>query len=238
MGPCSQWGCGAGKARCARMRWGSPCATSCRPARNTPAGRDMALRRLTIGVLAARLQLAHERRLKRDKADMTYVSGYGRGPRQASATGCRRPGTCAGQGDATVLNSFAVLLAALASFAFGAAWDGGARQALAGRQGSRARRAPLTATARRAPIPRCLSPGPCWPSWSGILLHRARGGLVPSPRTGAIAAAFPWLGFVTSTLEPPTAPSRAPRPRSADRRRARAGRALAPGQPFRRVGAR
>jgi uncharacterized protein DUF1761 len=105
------------------------------------------------------------------------------------------------QGDATVLNYFAVLLAGFASFAFGAAWYGAlAKPWLAAR-----------GLAPGAPQP-VLGPIPVayliallaelLMAWmlAGVILHLARGGLAPSPRTGAISAGFLWLGFVATTL--------------------------------------
>jgi hypothetical protein len=72
-------------------------------------------------------------------------------PRHSPPTGLAGPETCAGLGDVTVLNNVAVLLAAFASFAFGAAWYGTlAKPWLAA--GSRAN-GPQPVAARLGPIP-------------------------------------------------------------------------------------
>jgi Protein of unknown function (DUF1761) len=101
-----------------------------------------------------------------------------------------------------VLNYLAVLLAALASFAFGAVWYGAlAKPWLAARD-----LAPgVPPAARLGPIPLAYLLAllaELVMAWmlAGVLLHLARGGLAPSPRTGAIAAGFLWLGFVATTL--------------------------------------
>jgi Protein of unknown function (DUF1761) len=101
-----------------------------------------------------------------------------------------------------VLNYVAVLLAALASFAFGAAWYGAlakawlaARGAVDGQQ-EMARVGPI-------PIPYLIAFfAELVMAWmlAGILLHLARGGLAPGTRNGLISAAFLWLGFIATTL--------------------------------------
>src|SRR5262249_21001735 len=108
------------------------------------------------------------------------------------------------QGDATVLNYLAVLLAACASFAFGAAWYGALAKpwlAARGLDGN----APHPVPARVGPIPLAYLLAllaELVMAWmlAGVMLHLARGGLAPSPRTGAISAAFLWFGFVATTL--------------------------------------
>jgi len=101
-----------------------------------------------------------------------------------------------------VLNYVAVLLAALASFAFGAAWYGALAKAWLAARGdadgpqAMARLGPI-------PIPYLIAfLAELVMAWmlAGILLHLARGGLVPGPRNGLISAAFLWFGFVATTL--------------------------------------
>jgi len=103
-----------------------------------------------------------------------------------------------------VLNYFTVLLAGLASFAFGAAWYGAlARPYHAARgleQGT-----PQPAPPRLGPVPVAYLLAllaELVMAWmlAGVMLHLVRGGLAPSPRTGAISAAFLWFGFVATTL--------------------------------------
>jgi Protein of unknown function (DUF1761) len=101
-----------------------------------------------------------------------------------------------------VLNYVAVLLAALASFAFGAAWYGvlakawlAARGVVDGQQ-AMARVGPI-------PIPYLIAfLAELVMAWmlAGILLHLARAGLALGPRNGLISAAFLWLGFIATTL--------------------------------------
>ena len=101
-----------------------------------------------------------------------------------------------------MLNYVAVLVAAVASFAFGAAWYGAlgkawraARGAIDGQQ-AMPHLGPI-------PVPYLIAfLAELVMAWmlAGILLHLARGGLVPGPRNGLISAAFLWLGFVATTL--------------------------------------
>jgi len=113
-----------------------------------------------------------------------------------------------------VLNYVAVLLAALASFAFGAAWYGALAKAWLAARGdadgpqAMARLGPI-------PIPYLIAfLAELVMAWmlAGILLHLARGGLVPGPRNGLTRR--PSCG---SGLSPPrswsTTPSKAPRRR-------------------------
>src|SRR5215470_15233589 len=96
-------------------------------------------------------------------------------------TGGRPPESCAlGEGDATVLNYFTVLLAGLASFAFGAAWYGAlARPYHAARgleQGT-----PQPAPPRLGPVPVAYLLAllaELVMAWmlAGVMLHLVRGG--------------------------------------------------------------
>jgi hypothetical protein len=108
------------------------------------------------------------------------------------------------QGDATVLNYFAVLLAGLASFVFGAAWYGAlAKPWLAARGLAPGAPQPLPARLGPIPVPYLIALlAELVMAWmlAGVVLHLARGGLAPSPRTAAISAGFLWLGFVVTTL--------------------------------------
>ena len=103
-----------------------------------------------------------------------------------------------------MLNYFIVLLAGLASFAFGAAWYGAlARPYHAARGLERA--TPQPAPPRLGPIPLAYLLAllaELVMAWmlAGIMLHLVRGGLAPSLRTGAVSAAFLWFGFVATTL--------------------------------------
>ena len=101
-----------------------------------------------------------------------------------------------------MLNYVAVLLAALASFAFGAAWYGALAKAWLAARGAAA--GPL-ALRRLGPIPMAyliafFAELVMAFMLAGILLHLAQGGLAPGPRNGLISAAFLWLGFVATTL--------------------------------------
>ena len=101
-----------------------------------------------------------------------------------------------------MLNYFAMLLAALASFAFGAAWYGALAKPWLAARGVDDR---PQAMARLGPIPvpyLITFLAELVMAWmlAGILLHLAQGGLVPGARNGLISAAFLWLGFVATTL--------------------------------------
>jgi hypothetical protein len=103
-----------------------------------------------------------------------------------------------------MLNYLAVLLAALASFAFGAVWYGALSkpwQAARGSLPSGSERA----TPRLGPVPVAYIVAflaELIMAWmlAGLLLHLAQGGLPAGPRSGLITAAFLWLGFVATTL--------------------------------------
>ena len=106
--------------------------------------------------------------------------------------------------DEIVLNYVAVLLAAIASFAFGAAWYMALSKAwLAARGVSPATLKKAPARLGPVPIPYLIAfIAELVMAWmlAGILLHLQRGGLAPSLRNGVISAAFLWLGFVATTL--------------------------------------
>jgi uncharacterized protein DUF1761 len=94
-----------------------------------------------------------------------------------------------------------VLVAAIASFAFGAAW-----YTALGRQWMTARGLPeAEAKARTGPslLPFIISfVALLIMGWmlSGVLLHLARGGTPVSVRSGLVSGFFLWLGFVITTM--------------------------------------
>src|SRR5262245_46136621 len=97
------------------------------------------------------------------------------------------------EGDATVLNYLTVLGAGLASFVFGAIWYGALAKPWQAARGLE-RATPQPAPPRLGPIPVAYFlalVAELVMAWmlAGVMLHLARGGLAPSPRTGAIAAA-------------------------------------------------
>jgi hypothetical protein len=102
------------------------------------------------------------------------------------------------------LNYLPVLIAAIASFAFGAVWYGAlGRQWMAARGVSEADMA--RAKAQMGPIPVAYIVAfvaqliMAW-MFAGVLLHMALGGLATSIRTGIISGFFLWLGFVITTM--------------------------------------
>ena len=99
------------------------------------------------------------------------------------------------------LNYWPILIAAVASFAFGAVWYTTlSRQWLAARGRTEAQ---VKGETGRSPVPFIVSFVAllimAW-MFAGILLHLARGGTVMSVRSGLIAGFFLWLGFVITTL--------------------------------------
>jgi hypothetical protein len=99
------------------------------------------------------------------------------------------------------LNYWPVLIAAIASFAFGAIWYTVlSRQWMAARGLSQAE---VRARTGSSPLPFIVSFVAllimAW-MFAGILLHLARGGTVMSIRSGLIAGFFLWLGFVITTM--------------------------------------
>jgi hypothetical protein len=103
------------------------------------------------------------------------------------------------------INYWGVLSAAVASFAFGAAWYGLLSRQWMEARGLTAAEQASSAAGGGAPIPLAYIiafVAELVMAWmlAGVLLHLARGGLVPSPRNGVISAAFIWVGFVATTL--------------------------------------
>jgi hypothetical protein len=99
------------------------------------------------------------------------------------------------------LNYWPILIAAIAGFAFGAAWYNAlSRQWMAARGLPEAEAKAKTGS---SPAPFIISFVAllimAW-MFSGILLHLARGGTVISVRSGVIAGFFLWLGFVITTM--------------------------------------
>jgi hypothetical protein len=98
-------------------------------------------------------------------------------------------------------NYLAIIITAIASFAFGAAWYTAlGQQWLAARGLSQAEARARTGT---SPLPFIVSFVAllimAW-MFAGILLHLARGGTEMSVRSGVIAGFFLWLGFVITTM--------------------------------------
>jgi hypothetical protein len=99
------------------------------------------------------------------------------------------------------LNYWPILIAAVASFAFGAAWYTAlSRQWLAARGLSEAEAKAKTGS---SPLPFVISSVALLiMAWmlAGILQHLARGGTAMSIRSGLISGFFLWLGFVITTM--------------------------------------
>jgi hypothetical protein len=102
------------------------------------------------------------------------------------------------------LNYLPILIAAIASFAFGAVWYSAlGRQWMAARGLSEADMARAKVEMGPVPIPYIVAfVAELIMAWmlAGVLLHMAQGGLAPSIRTGLISAFFLWLGFVATTM--------------------------------------
>jgi hypothetical protein len=102
------------------------------------------------------------------------------------------------------LNYLAVLIAAVASFAFGAAWYGAlSRQWMEARGLSATDMEKAKAEMGTIPVPYVIAfIAELVMAWmlAGILLHLEHGGLTPNIRNGLISAAFLWFGFVATTL--------------------------------------
>jgi hypothetical protein len=99
------------------------------------------------------------------------------------------------------LNYWPILVAAIASFAFGAAWYTAlSRQWMAARGLTEAE---VRARTGPSPLPFVISFVAllimAW-MFAGILQHLARGGTAMSVRSGLIAGFFLWLGFVITTM--------------------------------------
>jgi hypothetical protein len=101
----------------------------------------------------------------------------------------------------TLGNYLAILVAAIAGFAFGAGWYTAlGRQWLAARGLSEAEAKARTGP---SPLPFIISfVALLIMAWmlSGILLHLARGGTALTVRSGMISGFFLWLGFVITTM--------------------------------------
>ena len=102
------------------------------------------------------------------------------------------------------LNYWPILIAAIASFAFGAVWYGAlSRQWMAARGLSAADMEKAKARWARSPCPIIIAFVAllimAW-MFAGVLLHLARGGMAMSVRAGMISGFFLWLGFVITTM--------------------------------------
>ena len=100
-----------------------------------------------------------------------------------------------------MLNYLAIVLAAIASFVFGAAWYGALAKPWLAARGAAA--APAMARLGPLPVPYLIAfVAELVMAWmlAGILLHLEQGGLAAGVRNGLISAAFLWLGFVATTL--------------------------------------
>ncbi len=102
------------------------------------------------------------------------------------------------------LNYWPVLIAAVASFVFGAVWYGTlSRQWLAARGVGHAEMAKTKAATASVPVLYTMTLIAllvmAW-MFAGVLLHLARGGMVVGVRAGMISGFFLWFGFVMTTL--------------------------------------
>jgi hypothetical protein len=97
-----------------------------------------------------------------------------------------------------------ILIAAIASFAFGAIWYGAlGRQWMAARGLSEAEMTRAKAGMGPVPIPYIVAfIAQLIMAWmfAGVLLHMSQGGLATSIRTGVISGFFLWLGFVITSM--------------------------------------
>lgn len=103
------------------------------------------------------------------------------------------------------LSYWPILLAAIASFAFGAVWYGTlAKQWTAARGLSEADMARAKAAMMGSiPVAYIIAfVAQLVMAWmfAGVLLHTAQGGLATSLRAGLISGFFLWLGFVITTM--------------------------------------
>jgi len=102
------------------------------------------------------------------------------------------------------LNYWPILIAAIASFAFGALWYGSlSKQWMAARGISAADMEKAKAETGTIPVPYIIAFVAllvmAW-MFAGVLLHLARGGMTMSIRAGVISGFFLWLGFVITTM--------------------------------------
>jgi hypothetical protein len=102
------------------------------------------------------------------------------------------------------LNYWPVLVAAIASFAFGALWYGTlSRQWMAARGVSEADMAKAKAEMGAVPVPYIITFVALFVmAWmlAGVLLHLSRSGMVVGARAGVISGFFLWFGFVITTM--------------------------------------
>ena len=97
-----------------------------------------------------------------------------------------------------------ILIAALASCVFGAAWYGGlGKQWMAARDMSVADMEKAKVGMGRIPVPYIVAFVAllimAW-MFAGVLLHLARGGMAVTVQAGMISGFFLWFGFVMTTL--------------------------------------
>jgi len=102
------------------------------------------------------------------------------------------------------LNYWPILLAAIASFMFGAVWYGTlSRQWMAARDLTAADMEKAKAEMGTIPMPYIITFAAllimAW-MFAGVLLHLARGGMAMSMRAGLISGFFLWFGFVMTTM--------------------------------------
>jgi hypothetical protein len=102
------------------------------------------------------------------------------------------------------INYWPVLIAAIASFAFGAVWYMGlGKQWMAARDMSAADMEKAKADMGPIPMPYIIAFVAllimAW-MFAGVLLHLARGGMPVTLRAGMISGFFLWLGFVMTTM--------------------------------------
>ena len=102
------------------------------------------------------------------------------------------------------LNYWPVLIAAIASFAFGAVWYSSlSRQWMAARDMSSADREKAKAEMGPVPVPYIIAFVAllimAW-MFAGVLLHLASGGMAVTIRAGMISGFFLWFGFVITTM--------------------------------------
>ena len=102
------------------------------------------------------------------------------------------------------LNYWAILIAAIASFAFGAVWYGSlSKQWMAAAGISTADMEQRKAQMGAIPLPYVITfVALLIMAWmlSGVLLHLARGGMPIGVRAGMITGFFLWFGFVITSM--------------------------------------
>jgi len=102
------------------------------------------------------------------------------------------------------INYWPILIAAIASFAFGAVWYIGlGKQWMAARDMSAADMEKAKADMGPIPVPYIVAfVALLIMAWmlAGVLLHLARGGMPVTLRAGMISGFFLWFGFVMTTM--------------------------------------